>query len=76
MKFKIGSKINNLEILDFADKHGRYIQWKCKCKCGRILIVQNRYLKNTKNCGLCEKIRIDKSTFTGLNVINKIIKKK
>jgi hypothetical protein len=56
----------------YYEKYGNYIQWKCKCKCGKILIVQNRYLKSTIDCGQCNKIRIDKTTFTGL-IVKKVL---
>lgn len=69
-KIKIGDVFGNIEIIDQFENCGRYIQWKCKCKCGKILIIQNRNLKSTTDCGQCNKIRINKSVFNGL-IINK-----
>jgi hypothetical protein len=74
MKPQIGSKFGNIEIIGYAEKYKRYIQWSCKCSCGKILIIQNRYLKTTINCGQCNKIRIDKTIFTGVDTIKKILK--
>jgi hypothetical protein len=74
MKNNIGDKFKDIEIIETAEKYGWYIQWKCKCKCGNILIIQNRHLKNIINCGNCNKVRINKSTFTGITIKKKTLK--
>lgn len=74
MKNCIGDKFKDIEIIETAEKCGWHVQWKCKCKCGNILTIQNRYLKNITNCGNCNKIRINKSTFTGITIKKKILK--
>jgi len=73
-KIKIGDIFGNIEIIDYFEKQGKYIQWKCKCKCGKILIIQNRKLKTIIDCGQCNRHRINKSTFNGL-IIKKVFLK-
>ena len=46
-----------LTVIERAENIGRYVAWKCKCKCGKELVVRATDLTtgNTKSCG-CYKI--------------------
>lgn len=68
-KNMVGKKFGDLIVIGFGEKH-RYPcgdianWWKCKCICGRTIIVDGRNLRSgrSKNCG-CRKTAI-------LNAIN------
>ena len=53
-----GQKFGRLTVLERAENasNGR-VQWKCKCDCGNIAIVQAQYLRSgdTKSCGCLGK---------------------
>ena len=42
-----------LTVIERAENIGRYVAWKCKCKCGKELVVWAKDLTsgNTKSCG-------------------------
>lgn len=55
---RIGEKYNKLLIIDYGEdeisKSGKHYKvWKCKCDCGNILFVKEKYLLNgdKKSCG-------------------------
>ena len=54
----VGQRFNNLTVIaraeDYYLKNGnRFIQWLCKCDCGKKVVVRGTHLKNghTKSCG-------------------------
>jgi len=74
-KIKIGDKFEKLEIISSHEKIGRYLQWKCKCSCGNIIIIQNKDLKNKIDCGMCSKVKNKKTTYMCLETKKMIISK-
>lgn len=54
----IGKTFGNLTVLERAgiNEHN-FVLWKCKCNCGKIIVVQGRYLKTgqKKSCGCLKK---------------------
>ena len=53
MKDLTGQKFNNLTVLEFSHRKGTSYFWKCKCDCGKEVIVQYAHLRsgNTQSCG-------------------------
>lgn len=52
-----GERYARLLVLERAPNVGRYVSWKCRCDCGRTVIVGSNRLRqgNTRSCG-CLKI--------------------
>ena len=48
-----GQKFNMLTVLEFYDVQNGMSRWKCKCDCGKEVVVYGRHLKsgNTMSCG-------------------------
>ena len=66
-----------LTVIERAENIGRYVAWKCKCKCGKELVVRAKDLTsgNTKSCG-CYKIeRLKELKTNGIlgNRYNKLV---
>lgn len=61
-----------LTVIERAPNIGRYVAWKCECKCGKELVVRAKDLVsgNTKSCG-CYKLERIKETKTK-SIINNI----
>lgn len=68
----IGNEYNDLKVIGFGEyRKGKASLWKCRCKCGNIIMVTKSNLEsgNTKRCRQCaDKIVADK------NHINKVYK--
>jgi len=49
----VGKKYQNLTILSYAGKQGNEIIWKCRCDCGKELLIMNNNLMRKKvvSCG-------------------------
>lgn len=51
-KNKLGMKFGLLEVVELFDSLPRQgIRWRCKCECGRTVVVLSSNLKKTKSCG-------------------------
>lgn len=55
----IGKKFNNLTVLEYAYKKNSRHYYKCKCDCGKEIIVYKYHLLNghTNSCGCYQKLR-------------------
>lgn len=61
-----GNKYNRLTVLSrYGYSADRRITWKCKCDCGKIVIVAGKHLKNgsVKSCGCLNKELIAKRNY-------------
>ena len=59
-----GKKINRLTVLERAANNSQgKAQWKCKCECGNIIIIEGSSLRNghTKSCGCYQRDRTSES---------------
>ena len=53
----IGSHFGDLEVIAYMGKDGsRHHLWKCRCKCGNVIIVRSTNLRNQSktSCGKCK----------------------
>lgn len=52
-----GQRFGRLTVIERAENKNGKIMWKCKCECGKIVIIQNNNLKSghTKSCGCYKK---------------------
>jgi hypothetical protein len=50
-----GKKFNQLFVIEEYGKYRSEYKWKCKCNCGKEVIVRGHYLRSghTKTCGNC-----------------------
>ncbi len=58
-----GKKFNRLTVLGLGERNSNgQIQWKCKCKCGNIVLATTTYLKtgHTKSCGCLSREKASK----------------
>ena len=57
---KINDIFNYLTVIDIISMTGQETQYKCKCKCGNIVVTQGYKLKNgsIKSCGCYRKERM------------------
>ena len=58
-----GKKFNRLTVLGLGERNSSgQIQWKCKCKCGNIVLATTTYLKtgHTKSCGCLSREKASK----------------
>jgi len=52
-----GKKFGKLTVLEFAEKRGNTVYWKCVCDCGKEKTIRSGHLTsgNTKSCGCLQK---------------------
>lgn len=57
MKDRIGQRNGKLTVIEFYKKENNNIFWKCKCDCGKEIIVKSKLLKErgVKSCGCLYK---------------------
>lgn len=57
-----GNTYTYLKVLEKADSIGGRAAWKCKCRCGKEIIVKGVYLRNgkVKSCGCYQKEQTSK----------------
>lgn len=53
----VGKKFGDLNVIEFYDIKDHDTRWKCRCACGKEVIVVGNYLtsKHTKSCGCLKK---------------------
>ena len=58
-----GNTYTYLKVLEKADSIGGRAAWKCKCRCGKEIIVKGVYLRNgkVKSCGCYQKEQTSKA---------------
>lgn len=64
-----GERFGRLVVESFYDTNNRNTLWKCKCDCGKEVIVKGTYLVNgdTKSCGCLKRDRtIERNTTHGM----------
>lgn len=56
-KYPKGYKFNNLTVLEFLGqiKNDRHSFYKCKCDCGKEIIIRTQQINIQKSCGCLQK---------------------
>jgi len=56
----IGKKFSKLTVLELMPQSGRYVDIKCRCECGFVVIKRAHSVKkgDTKGCGNCKFVSV------------------
>ena len=60
-----GKKYGRLTVIEQADQQNGHKRWKCRCECGKYVVVKGLHLKSghTQSCG-CRKLEMHTERLT------------